>query len=673
MKITTARGKISGQTYDFTQLKEIGAGGEGYIYDVQYNNYEVAKVYKIDKLNSERSNKLELMVANPPDFRKKNGHPTIAFPTDILEYTGKPEPGLTKGQVVGYIMPRLNGHMKKIFNFSDARSRLSNNPLFTYDRLMNAAINFVIAVNTIHKSHYVIGDINESNIMVDEEKTLITIIDTDSFQVTDPKNGQIYRCPVGKPEYTPPELQNKNFVKENRSSHHDLFGMAVILYQLLMENAHPFSGIYEGSGEQPEYSASIKQGFFIHNKKSKSPYRIHPTGLPFEILNHDIQNLFVRCFEDGHANPSARPTAEEWCAVLKRGKKFLTRCPKNSNHYFGNHLSLCPWCERVNRIKFDSFPSKAAVQNVQQVFQKRADQKRANVQTNHKIPRVIPRPVINSFQATATSIKEGESLILSWSVTNAQSVSLSPGFTNLLSNGSITVSPNQNTKYILTAKANNKSITKKIRIKVTPKPEITFETNVDSILLGHSVTLFWDVNSKYSVEINNGIGTVGNNGKITVTPAKYFWGLFGIRNKRNIVYRLTAVNGEKRIQRNLKIAILMPDSPPELVKHISLNPESIPLNFLSISLGGFITLNQAITLIKNCPDLSEHMYLSNHSGLKQISVSLSEIIELMERKASEKRKSISDFYKNLFDKFRTGFFPANINFSGKKMKNKLIK
>lgn len=638
--INTAKGRISGRIYNFQG--EIAAGGEGRIYELEHTKHEVAKIYKKAKLSPERSEKLELMVTNPPSkIRNSKGHPTIAFPTEVLEYTGSSGAGMTKGQVIGFIMPRLKSHMKKIFHFSDSKNRLTHNPFFTYDYLMNTAINFVTAVNTIHQSNYVIGDINESNIMVDENKTYVTLIDTDSFQVEDPKNGQVYRCPVGRMEFTPPELQDKKFDSVNRSSHHDLFGMAVILYQLLMENAHPFSGKYEGSGESPTYDKSIKQGFFVHKKKTKSPYKPQPTALPFETLNPDIQKLFLRCFEDGHANPSARPTAKEWFSVLKKGKKSLVKCSKNANHFFGEHLSACPWCERANKLKIDSFPTAAEAQRIQQAFQNRANQKRSNVQSGTKTKNVRPRPVINSFQANTTSIKEGQSLILSWQVGNAQSVNISPGLANLTSSGSITVSPKQNTDYILTATAHGKSVTQKIRVEVEQKPEVIFKTSADSVSLGHSVTLSWDAAPGYSVEINNGIGNVSRSGTITVTPVKYFWGLLGIRSKRNIVYKLTAANQQKRIQQRLKIGIMMPDSPPKPVKYISLSSKPIPLNYQSISLGDFINLNQATALFKNYIALVKYTYLLNHSRLKEISVSLAEHIELLDRKAEGKSVSIS--------------------------------
>src|SRR5438105_3869599 len=83
-----------------------------------------------------------------------------------------------------------------------------------------AARNIAAAVHAVHSRGYVIGDVNESNILV-TDTALATLVDTDSFQVRDPGSGVVYRCPVGKPEFTPPELQGASFGEIDRTPEHD--------------------------------------------------------------------------------------------------------------------------------------------------------------------------------------------------------------------------------------------------------------------------------------------------------------------------------------------------------------------------------------------------------------------------------------------------------------------
>ena len=124
------------------------------------------------------------------------------------------------------------------------------------------------AVGALHLRGYVIGDVNESNILV-TESALVTLVDTDSFQVRDPQTGLVYRCPVGTPQFTPPELQNKTFAHVDRMPEHDAFGLAVLIFQLLMEGAHPYAGRYTGPGDPPPYEVRISLGHFPHGNKSQ--------------------------------------------------------------------------------------------------------------------------------------------------------------------------------------------------------------------------------------------------------------------------------------------------------------------------------------------------------------------------------------------------------------------
>lgn len=59
-------------------------------------------------------------------------------------------------------------------------------------------------------------------------------------------------------------------------------------------------------------------------------------------------------------------------------------------------------------------------------------------------------PTINSFQASSVSIEFGSSAVLSWSISNSSSVSISPNI-GLVSGVSVSVSPTQTTTYIITA------------------------------------------------------------------------------------------------------------------------------------------------------------------------------------------------------------------------------
>ncbi|PIG95184.1 tetratricopeptide repeat protein [Gloeocapsopsis sp. IPPAS B-1203] len=344
----------------------VGHGGEARVFVLPQDEQLVAKVYH--KPTKAHAQKLMAMLANPPENpTAAKGHISIAWPTDLLY------PGDGSDRVIGFLMPRVH-KMHSVLEFYNPKTRRQTCPFFNYLYLHRTARNLVTAMGALHSRGYCIGDINESNILV-SDTALITLVDTDSFQVPDPKSGYVYRCGVGKAEFTPPELQGKNFAHFERKPEHDLFGLAVLLFQLLMEGTHPFAGIYQGIGDPPSFSARINAGHFVYSKSKRVPYNPTPIAPPFELLYPSLQQLFLRCFEEGHHNPKLRPNAQAWQTALIEAEKSLITCTSNNQHRYSNHLSSCPWCERAVRLGGrDQFPSLQAVragQHLQPVKRKR--------------------------------------------------------------------------------------------------------------------------------------------------------------------------------------------------------------------------------------------------------------------------------------------------------------
>src|SRR5579875_246150 len=314
----------------------LGSGGEARVFAVTDAERLCAKIYH--QPTPEQVRKLTVMVENPPDIPISGAdHHSIAWPIDLL-YHAYGSRGFA-----GFLMPRVSG-MRPLFNVYNPAIRRKETPLFTYEYLYTAAINVAWAVRALHQRGYVIGDINESNILV-KDTGLVTLVDTDSFQVHDPVRQTTYRCPVGKPDYTPPELQNCNFRTIDRTPEHDLFGLAVLIFQLLMEGTHPFSGIYLGHGDPPPYSERIRAGHYPYGARPV-PYKPMPQAPPMALLPPTLKALFARCFEDGFHDPSARPDAATWSAALKEAAASLTVCTENPLHRYGAHLTRCPWCGR---------------------------------------------------------------------------------------------------------------------------------------------------------------------------------------------------------------------------------------------------------------------------------------------------------------------------------------
>jgi serine/threonine protein kinase len=317
--------------------KKLGQGGEGAVFDVVGEPQSVAKQFFDFKL-AYYEPRLREMVPNPPvdQTRKLNPpHISIAWPERILFENGK---------FFGYIMPRI-GKAEDIFEIYSPAVRKKEFPEFDWRHLHRVAYNLAVAVNAYHAAGYVIGDLNAKNVMVNKD-ALVTMVDTDSIQIT-AANGTIMRCPVGTPEFTPPELQGKKLDQYDRTVYHDAFGLSVMIFLLLMEGQHPYSGApinpsFSVSG--PVYQHCIKNGIFPYKKNSQ--FKPPVAALDFNALHPDIQKLFMRSFVDGHNVNTKRPLPAEWVSALEAAEKSLVECKQVPGHWYGKHNKQCPWCER---------------------------------------------------------------------------------------------------------------------------------------------------------------------------------------------------------------------------------------------------------------------------------------------------------------------------------------
>lgn len=187
-----------------------------------------------------------------------------------------------------------------------------------------------------------------------QDRALPSIIDTDSFQVRNPVNGKIYRCPVGSPDYTPPELIDKDFSTIDQTEVHDRFRLAVIIYQLLFGGQTLFAGKWIGAGVIPETNELIRQGLWLYAPNSL----IEPVDrtIPLEIVHPEVQRCFLRCFNDGYKNSNLRPTAGDWVKALRLAVNELTICGKLDSHYYSRTYGKCYWCDRSTKLSVDIFP-----------------------------------------------------------------------------------------------------------------------------------------------------------------------------------------------------------------------------------------------------------------------------------------------------------------------------
>jgi DNA-binding helix-hairpin-helix protein with protein kinase domain len=312
---------------------ELGKGGEGVVFDVVDHRDIVAKLYHSTP-DREKANKLLAMTRGCNDRLRA----IAAWPVGTVH----DEVG---GAIRGFLMPRV-ARQKDIHVLYGPKTRLRDYPEATYRFLVHVAANLARAFAVIHEHGHVIGDVNQGGVCV-SPRGVITLVDCDSFQVRSHQN--LYCCDVGVPIYQPPELQHvRSFQGLSRTTNHDNFGLAVLIFQTLFLARHPFAGAFQGADEMPPERA-IREFRFAYGRDAVQRKMKQPQGsLGLGAIPVSVAEAFERAFGEAGAR-GGRPTAMEWVTTLDGFLNELRECPKNSGHAHAQSLSHCPLCELETR------------------------------------------------------------------------------------------------------------------------------------------------------------------------------------------------------------------------------------------------------------------------------------------------------------------------------------
>lgn len=369
-----------GSTYNLGN--QLGAGGEGTVYEIVGSSDKVAKLYKPEKINDKnlrdaKERKLRAMIGMNIQARVDNVL-RLAWPLDVL---------YNQGQMVGFVMPKIS-KMLKIFDIQRCWRKESNNPStrevlkaypgYTWKYSVQFAYNLAWVVNYVHSFGIVIGDLNQNNIYADTDTGAIVLIDCDSFDITDKNTGERFPCEVGLPEMLAPELQTVGQLKGRFTMHTDNFSLAIHIFRLLMRNADPFTGVPSAGA-----SSSAVTSANVNIVNGNCPYVRNctvsvPSWAPdFSILPLTVQNLFKKSFDytatTAISKSTRRATAIEWCNVLAplaagEPNPNLKTCTNTQNanhryHVYASHNSTCPWCKCEGYVppKIQSQPARNTI------------------------------------------------------------------------------------------------------------------------------------------------------------------------------------------------------------------------------------------------------------------------------------------------------------------------
>ncbi|MGB8265448.1 MAG: hypothetical protein WCE44_03935 [Candidatus Velthaea sp.] len=307
-----------------TIRKKLGEGGEGVVFAISERSDVVAKIYS-KPLSDRQVAKLEQMVFVGDDTLGS----VAAWPTGMLYKGARP---------VGFTMPLLTSQ-HPLHDLFGPKQRQTLFPNAHWKFLVHTGINLARAFEVLHERSIVVGDVNSNNVVVYGDSTA-RLIDCDSFQIQN--NGTVFRCNVGVAEYQPPELQGRDFSQIDRLPQHDLFGLAVMIFQLLFVGKHPFAGVLPANmrGNAAIGANVAARRYFYAAECRRLGLAPPPGSLALTAITPEMSQLFRSAFL---GDPAHRPNAAMWRTALGELKNKIVACRASPAHHY-RRGTACPWC-----------------------------------------------------------------------------------------------------------------------------------------------------------------------------------------------------------------------------------------------------------------------------------------------------------------------------------------
>jgi OOP family OmpA-OmpF porin len=184
------------------------------------------------------------------------------------------------------------------------------------------------------------------------------------------------------------------------------------------------------------------------------------------------------------------------------------------------------------------------------------------------VPEPVPSPLAPSDNLTVvpSSITKGQSATLTWSSQNTTTCEIQPEIGLVQPQGSMTITPADNTSYILSCVGAGGSAKSAANVSVSASaPLVPFDNLTvvpSSITKGQSATLTWSSQNATTCEIQPEIGLVQQQGSMTISPSD------------NATYTLSCVGagGSAKSAANLSVIALSPLAPTD---NLTVVPSSV--------------------------------------------------------------------------------------------------
>lgn len=307
--------------------QELGRGGQGIVYLVDYDNYDYALKWYIIECKPEFYTNLENNVQQGPPS------PSFLWPLAI-----------SKRQFgsFGYIMTLRPNGFEEIGTFMLAKAHFDS-----VDALIEACLQICSAFQKLHIVGLSYQDMNDGNFFINPKTGDVLICDNDNVAPNKVNMGI-----VGKSGYMAPEIVDKEAMPDRYT---DYFSLGVILFILIYIN-RPFEGYRVINcpclTEDAERKLFGKECVFIMdptNDSNRPVPSLHKNVMRrWPLFPRLLRETFIKAFSrEAIENPTKRIMDKTWQQVLLQIRAQYIICPHCGNKTFTDPdapISKCVRC-----------------------------------------------------------------------------------------------------------------------------------------------------------------------------------------------------------------------------------------------------------------------------------------------------------------------------------------
>lgn len=312
-----------------TVKKELGRGGQGIVYTVDYGGKDYALKWYIQQYNNRFYENLDKNV--------KAGAPNRHFlwPLALTEH---------QFDSFGYIMELRPKGYEEMGMFILAKARFAS-----MQANINAALQICTAFRELHARGLSYQDMNDGNFFINPQTGDVLICDNDNVTSNGVNTGI-----AGKAGYMAPEIVEREAMPSRTT---DYFSQAICLFILFYLN-RPFEGAYYASCPciTPEFERKLfgKEAIFIMdptNTKNRPKPDLHTNVIrrwPLfpSLLRESFQQAFSR---EAIVNPARRIIDLKWMEIIVQLRSLYVKCPVCGEYTFVDPQKPAQKCIECDR------------------------------------------------------------------------------------------------------------------------------------------------------------------------------------------------------------------------------------------------------------------------------------------------------------------------------------